>query len=59
MVIESMKDKPIISVNEARKLLGKDARELSDQEIIELITLLTETAQYFLSNNISNNQLTD
>lgn len=32
-----MKDKPIISIKEARKLLGKDASRMSDEELLETI----------------------
>jgi len=31
-------DKPVMSVKEARKLLGKDATSLSDEEIEKLIS---------------------
>lgn len=35
-----MNDKPIISVKEARKLLGKDARKMTDEEVLETINTL-------------------
>ena len=44
----SMQPKLIISVNEARKLLGKDAAELSDEDVEELIITLTGIASTFL-----------
>lgn len=40
----------IISVKEARKLLGKDAGELSDQQIVELLEDLTILARLQLKN---------
>lgn len=42
--------KLIISVNEARKLLGKDASILSDDQIIDYILALTGIAANYLSN---------
>jgi hypothetical protein len=36
----------IISVKEARRLLGKYGKELSDDEIIEIISSLTELAKH-------------
>lgn len=42
-------DKPIISVKEARKLLGKDAKELNDQEIEKLISDLQFLARYTIN----------
>lgn len=40
--------KPLITVKEARKLLGADARSLSNDQIEELIALLTSIADDFL-----------
>ena len=40
--------KPIISVKEARKLLGKDYEKLTDDKIAELIEQLHELAKLFL-----------
>ena len=44
-----MQTKLIISVKEARKLLGKDARLFSDDQITELILIFSD-----LSNDILN-----
>lgn len=38
----------IISIKEARKLLGKDAHQLSDNQIAELIEALTSMSSHFL-----------
>jgi len=40
----------IISVKEARKILGKDAHQLSDDQIQELILQFTSMANEFLQN---------
>lgn len=40
--------KPIISVKEARKLLGKDYESLTDEKIAELIEQLHELAKLSL-----------
>jgi len=40
--------KPIISVKEARKLLGKDYEKLTDEKIAELIRQLHELAKLSL-----------
>jgi hypothetical protein len=37
-------DKPIITIKEARKLLGKDFRHLADGQIEDLIALLNSIA---------------
>lgn len=39
---------PIISVKEARKLLGKDYENLTDEKIVELIDQLHELAKLSL-----------
>ena len=54
-----MKDEPLISIKEARKLLGKEAQELSDEEIMELIKLLTDSAKEYLKIIVLNSQITD
>jgi hypothetical protein len=38
----------IISVGEARKVLGKQSENLSDDQIIDLIISLTDIASYIL-----------
>jgi len=51
-----MQDLPVINVNEARKLLGKESQGMDDEQIMQVILLLTEAAQAFLQNNMSKNQ---
>lgn len=41
-------DKLVISLKEARKLLGQDGKSLSDSQVIELIHTLTVVADNFL-----------
>lgn len=43
-----MKFRPIISVKEARKLLGKSAKELTDDQIQEVINDLSQFAKTHL-----------
>jgi hypothetical protein len=40
----------VISVKEARKLLGANAKTMSDSQVEELINLLTSMAEDFLQN---------
>lgn len=40
--------KPIISVNEARKLLGKDAVNMTDEQITELVEQTHDLAKLAL-----------
>ncbi len=49
--METANLKLIISVPEARKLLGKDAHTLSDDQVKELIASLTSMAEQFLQNS--------
>lgn len=51
-----MQDLPVISVNEARKLLGKESQGMDDEQVMQVILTLTEAAQKFLENNMSKNQ---
>ena len=44
-----MADTPIISIKEARKLLGKASEQLSDDEVLEAVIILTATAKYVLN----------
>jgi len=46
--------KQSISVNEARKLLGKDSYHLSDTQVIEIIITLHLIAKRYLQSNGSN-----
>lgn len=41
-----MTDGPIITIQEARKILGKDAQKLTDQEVEKLIDDLNFIARY-------------
>lgn len=43
-------DQLVISIKEARKLLGQDGKLLSDNQVIELIQTLTVVADDFLQN---------
>lgn len=45
-----MKERPIITIKEARKLLGKEAQGLEDAQIMDIILLLTTAARSFLKN---------
>jgi len=50
----------VISIKEARKLLGKEARSLDDNEILEVIKFLSILAQEYLKKKSvkkSNNRL--
>jgi hypothetical protein len=49
--------KPLISVSEARKLLGEDARGLSDNQIEEIINNLSLLAKKYLQNSGSKNKV--
>lgn len=44
----SMSEKPIISVKEARKILGKEYEDLSDDNLSGVIMSLTKIAQFYL-----------
>lgn len=44
----SMSEKPIISVKEARKILGKEYKDLSDDNLSGVIISLTKIAQFYL-----------
>ena len=55
-----MKDLPVISVKEARKLLGIESRSMDDEQIMLVILLLAQAAEECLKNiyvNKSNNRL--
>ena len=45
----------IISIKEARRLLGVDAKDMTDNQIAELILTLTSVASNFLDNLGSTN----
>ncbi len=40
--------KPIMSIKEARKLLGKDAKDMSDEQVAELVEQTHELAKLAL-----------
>jgi len=43
-------DQLVISIKEARKILGKDAHNMSDSQVKDLIEILTSMADDFLQN---------
>ena len=44
----TISEKPIISTGEARKILGKEYEELSDEHLMGVIVSLSKIASYFL-----------
>lgn len=44
----TISDKPIITTGEARKILGKEYEELSDEYLMGVIVSLSKIAGYFL-----------
>jgi len=46
--ILSISDKPIISVKEARKILGKEYNNVSDDNLLGIIRSLHQIANYYL-----------
>lgn len=46
-----MQDLPVISVKEARKLLGKEAQSMDDEQIMQVILALTQSAKAQLHKN--------
>lgn len=46
-----MESQQIITVKEARKLLGKKSESMSDDQVKDLIEFLTSMAEDFLQNN--------
>lgn len=44
--------KPVITITEARKLLGGDSKTLSDTQIQELIIFLTLLARNYLRSSV-------
>jgi hypothetical protein len=46
-----LKKKPIITVGEARKLLGKDSESLNDNQVNEIITILSLLARQYIRNS--------
>lgn len=49
-----MQPEPIISVKEARKLLGKDYRGFSDEKIAVIVALLNIVAAEHVINTVPN-----
>jgi Ca2+-binding EF-hand superfamily protein len=47
-----VKQRLIISVNEARKLLGKDGEHLTDEQVEDLILTLTGASSLLLNQNL-------
>lgn len=44
----SVSEKPVITTGEARKILGKESEELSDEHLMGAIVSLSKIADYFL-----------
>jgi hypothetical protein len=40
--------KPIITISEARKLLGKDGKYLSDEQVTELVKEFSTIAKFYI-----------
>lgn len=60
MANTSIPNKPVITVKEARRLLGKDSKDLNDVEVMEIVNNLHVIAKEYLqkkSVNMSNNRL--
>lgn len=54
----SISEKPIISVKEARKILGKDYEDISDDDLMGTIVKMYKIAQSLLAGNgVPNNQM--
>lgn len=51
----STDEKPIITVKEARKILGNDAKDLSDQAVAEQIRCLAILAKRILRDGLAKN----
>lgn len=51
--------KPVITIAEARKILGKDSISFSDTQIIEVISFLHLTAKDMLASKGSKNILVE
>ena len=41
-------DQPIITIGKARKILGSEAKDMSDDQVKDLVSTLTEVAVRFL-----------
>ena len=54
-LIQIPTSKPVISVKEARKLLGRESRQLDDYQVQEIITLLTLMARQNIDDRRSSN----
>jgi len=54
-----MKELPIVSVKEARKLLGKESQDMDDEQVMQVVLLLTDTAKEYLQNTMLKSQGTD
>ena len=52
-----MSEKPIISVKEARKILGHEYKKLSEDDLLGVITSLTQIAKFYLGlSKVPNNK---
>jgi hypothetical protein len=43
-----METRPLITVREARRLLGKDSEQLNDVEVMEVVNNLREVAKLYI-----------
>lgn len=57
----TISEKPIITTGEARKILGKEYEDLSDEHLMGVIVSLSKIASYFLDSIIvpENNKVCD
>lgn len=46
-----MKNLPLMSIKEARKLLGKEAKAMDDEQVMQVVLTLTEVAKAYLAQN--------
>ena len=52
-------ERPIISILEARKLLGLYSRKLDDKSVLDTINALDKIAKLLANNDISDNIITE
>ena len=52
-------EKPIISILEARKLLGKYSKKLDDKSVLDTVNALDKIAKLLANNDISDNIKTE
>lgn len=52
---ENLNPPPLISIKEARKLLGKESEQLEDTQVRDIIITLSLMARQYLNNSGSKN----